>query len=146
MTSKLCVAVVDAGGVCGSPEAFLVLFSAAAGLHVTAKVEIPNPGIADITMGKDGRIFVTAGWDGRLRVFRYLQSNTNPSVKKEKRVGKLVAVLAYHQAGVNAVEFRKHDNLLASASKDKTVALWRTFETTEPKSSKCSEVKIVEPR
>lgn len=101
---------------------------------MTATVDFPNPGLADITMRHDGRIFVTAGWDGRMRVFRYMQPKSSPTekgMKKGKSPGKLVAVLAYHQGGVNAVEFRRQDNLLASASKDKTVAVWRTFETTE---------------
>lgn len=32
-------------------------------------VEMPKEGLSDLAVRKDGRLWVAAGWDGRLRVF-----------------------------------------------------------------------------
>eukprot|EP00884_Botryococcus_braunii_P007146 jgi/Botrbrau1/16432/Bobra.0142s0031.2 len=132
------------GGVCGGPESVVALFSYEAGFSITNRVELPKAGVSDIVLRTDDKIFVTAGWDGRIRVFRYMSTQKETSSKRltsSKAPGCLVTVLVYHQAGVNVVLFRKKDNLLVSGSKDRTVAVWRAFETgTHSEAPTCQDV------
>lgn len=135
--------MVCAGGVCGGPEALVTLFSYEADFSITTTVELPKPGVSDVVLRNDDKMFVTAGWDGRIRVFRYMPSKRVSSSKKlnsMKGPGDLVTVLVYHQGGVNVVLFRERDNLLVSGSKDRTIAVWRSFETV-PFEPRCSDGK-----
>jgi WD40 repeat protein len=112
----------------------VVLFSSKPDLAIESTVELPKAGISDVALRSDDKLFVTAGWDGRIRVFRYLPSEDASSGQKtssKKCPGHLITVLVYHQAGVNVVLFRT-DGLLASGGKDKTVAIWRAFELVNP--------------
>lgn len=40
-------------------------------LALTASLEVKQQGIADICIRQDQRLFATAGWDGKIRVFNY---------------------------------------------------------------------------
>lgn len=40
-------------------------------LTVLATLEVKQQGIADICIRPDQRLFATAGWDGKVRVFHY---------------------------------------------------------------------------
>jgi WD40 repeat protein len=72
-------------------------------------------GVNDIALRPDGRIFATAGWDRRVRLYE-LGGRWRP-----------LAILKHHAAAVNAVAFSECSAWLASASADKTVALWSVF-------------------
>ncbi|KAG8460984.1 hypothetical protein KFE25_010735 [Diacronema lutheri] len=72
-------------------------------------------GINDLAVRRDGRLFASGGWDRRVRVFEF-----------GKRWRPL-AVLRHHSGAVNAVDFSPCGTWLASASADKTVALWSVF-------------------
>jgi len=75
-------------------------------------------GLGDAAIRPDGRVFATAGWDGKVRVFGLPR-------------GEPLAVLRHHSGTVAAVEFSPCSRLLASAG-DATVALWDVFPPREP--------------
>ena len=65
-------------GVCGSVSTELVAFkqvkgkeSRAVRIEKTHTFHIKEPGVSDVTIRGDRRIFVSAGWDGHVRVYDY---------------------------------------------------------------------------
>lgn len=80
--------------------------------------ECSRGGISSVRFRSDQRIFATAGWDHRVRVFhsRKLQP---------------LAVLKFHTESVFGLDFSPDDALLASASKDHKLALWSVYPPTE---------------
>mmetsp|Transcript_6383 Transcript_6383/g.20743 ORF Transcript_6383/g.20743 Transcript_6383/m.20743 type:complete len:237 (-) Transcript_6383:23-733(-) len=87
-------------------------------------VEHDKEGVGGLVLRPDARIFATAGWDYRIRLFSAKPPHFKP-----------LAVLRYHDASVNAVDFSPQrpggPNLLAAASKDTKISLWRDlFPTT----------------
>ncbi|UPQ99358.1 WD40 repeat domain-containing protein [Chloropicon primus] len=86
------------------------------GIRALETFEMKQPGVSEVSIRSDGRIFVAAGWDGRVRVFDY-----------KKRAP--LAVLKYHQKNCNAVAFSPGCGLLASASEDSNIALWDIYPT-----------------
>lgn len=83
-------------------------------------VDLPQAGIADVAIRADGRLFASAGWDNKVRLYSYPR-------------GKPLAVLRYHRAGCACVVFRAGDGLLASGARDSTIALWNVFLSAEGK-------------
>lgn len=79
----------------------------------TVLYSMPHPGIDDITIRCDGRIWATAGWDGRLRLF-------------DAKKGNALAVLKHHRGGIHSVAFAQ-DGLLASGGDDRGIALWSLY-------------------
>ncbi|CAG8519492.1 5593_t:CDS:2 [Paraglomus brasilianum] len=83
-------------------------------------VSIKYPGIADVKIRSDGKIFATAGWDAKIRVF-------SKSLKP-------LAILSYHNESIYALAFStilsnedidKH--YLVGAGKDKRISLWEIY-------------------
>ena len=62
----------------------------------------------------DGKILAAGGWDRRVRLWQW-------------RKGKPLAVLKHHAGTVNAVHFSACSRWLATASDDRTVALWSLY-------------------
>jgi WD40 repeat protein len=77
--------------------------------------EMPDghPGVDDIAVRCDGKIWATGGWDGRVRLF---------DAKKRRAL----AVLKHHNGGVHTVAFAP-DGLLASAGNDRGIAIWSLY-------------------
>jgi WD40 repeat protein len=77
--------------------------------------ELPDghPGVSDIAVRIDGKIWATGGWDMRVRMF---------DAKKRKAL----AVLKHHSGSVHTVGFSA-DGLLASAGQDRGIALWSLY-------------------
>ena len=108
--------VLFAGGVEAKARAFRV----EPGLlkpHGALEVSCPSideldqhQGVGQLALRPDGKVLASAGWDYRVRIF---------SAKSLKRL----AVLRYHDASVNALDWS--DDLLATGSKDTKVAVWR---------------------
>ncbi|CAG8680683.1 11175_t:CDS:2, partial [Acaulospora colombiana] len=71
---------------------------------------IKHSGIADVKIRSDGKIFATAGWDTKIRIF------SSNSLKP-------LAILSYHRESVYALAFSKvfeqEDEISKSKSKDK---------------------------
>lgn len=71
-------------------------------------------------MSTKGELIVAGGMDGIVRVFKVRYSNNNVnSVVLEKE-------LAVHSAQINAVGFSAKDDILFSASSDKTCKVFST--------------------
>ena len=73
-------------------------------------------GVGQLSLRPDGKVLASAGWDFRVRLF---------SAKAPKF--KPLAVLKYHDAAVNALDFSDDATLLATGSKDTKIALWSLF-------------------
>ena len=68
-------------------------------------------GIASVCIRPDCRIVASGGWDRRVRLWQW-------------RKWKPLAILKQHTAGVNAVHFSRDSRWLASASSDRSIAVW----------------------
>ncbi|KAF1330187.1 Guanine nucleotide-binding protein subunit beta protein 1, partial [Globisporangium splendens] len=71
-------------------------------------------GIGAIRIRGDQRIFATAGWDHRVRVFHL-------------RKLKPLAILKYHTESVFGLDFSADSSMFVSVSKDHKVALWSIY-------------------
>ncbi|KAL3137617.1 hypothetical protein ABBQ38_004894 [Trebouxia sp. C0009 RCD-2024] len=116
----MAVAVADdgSGGICAAADNKVQCFglgSPSTLLQVLATLEVKQHGIADICIRPDQRLFATAGWDGKLRLFHH---------KKMRPL----AILQYHRKGVTALAFQPHNQRLISASRDGTIAIWSVFQ------------------
>ncbi|KAL2649823.1 hypothetical protein R1flu_017951 [Riccia fluitans] len=104
-------------GVSGSADNKLIMFSLdhnQNSFRVKKEIALLQPGIADVTIRNDRKIFATAGWDHHVRIFDY-----------HKR--RPLAVLKYHDATVTGVAFSEDRSLLVSSSDDSTIALWSIY-------------------
>ena len=78
--------------------------------------ELPVEGTACLRYRCDGRIFASAQWDGTIRIF---DAHLRP-----------LAVLRHHRQSVCGVDFAPQGGLLATSSKDMTIAIWDVFADT----------------
>lgn len=98
------------------------------------EMTINHPGIQEVKIREDKKIFATAGWDHRY-LFQAFQSHNNfiydrVRIYNWKKLTPL-AILKSHTEGVYALAFSSMStpggSLLASASKDKKIALWSIY-------------------
>lgn len=82
----------------------------------TQTVTLAAPGTSSIKYRCDGRIIVSGHWDNTMRIF-------------DQKKLKPLAVIGHHAGGVYSIAFGKGgaSTVFASASKDKTIALWDLF-------------------
>ena len=122
-----------------------------------ARLTIPKAGIDALALRPDQRIFAAGGWDGRVRVFHYgkakpltilkvafcsvrvamHENSTLPAdtslpngfeePNKSPSLTQHPLDTQYHTAAVTGLAFAKDGNMLASCSRDSTIALWRVF-------------------
>ncbi|XP_017768233.1 PREDICTED: guanine nucleotide-binding protein subunit beta-like protein 1 [Nicrophorus vespilloides] len=109
-------------GVCVGASKMLQIFTIDKSLKMCLKteIEITNEGCNVVRLREDKKIFVTGGWDGRLRVFSW----------KSLR---LLAVLDEHKLGVSDVQFSAfpakgwNKKIIAASSGDGTISLWSLY-------------------
>lgn len=84
-------------------------------MKILKEITVNHGGISDIKVRKDRKIFATAGWDHRIRIFNF------------KKLSPL-AILKGHTENVLSIDFspflQNEGNLLASGSKDKRILIW----------------------
>lgn len=72
-----------------------------------------NKGCTCVTISSTGRLLVSGGVEGQVRVWRITPESQS-----------LVGVLKQHSASVATVDFNKFDNEVLSASSDGTCIIW----------------------
>lgn len=75
-------------------------------------IDIPFPGCNAVAIRSDGKLFVTGGWDGKLRYFSL-------------KTGKLLAIIDHHFDAISSITFTS--NSLLAASSDGTISLWTLY-------------------
>jgi WD40 repeat protein len=124
----LCLDVLPDGseGVSGSAGSLLQRFAlnwAKGTLTITKTVTIPNDGVSDVLIRADQRVFASAGWDHRVRLFSW-------------KTSKPLAVLVPHTETIHGLAFAEGpwtkgppnaSSWFASCSKDGTVALFDVY-------------------
>jgi WD40 repeat protein len=84
---------------------------------------LPQEGVGDICIRDDGRIATVATWEGTTRIYHV-------------RTGKQLAVLKHHKRAVTAASFQPGGKCLATAGRDRVIALWNIPEV--PRNSRRS--------
>eukprot|EP01119_Soliformovum_irregulare_P021506 TRINITY_DN7173_c0_g1_i1.p1 TRINITY_DN7173_c0_g1~~TRINITY_DN7173_c0_g1_i1.p1 ORF type:complete len:164 (-),score=38.26 TRINITY_DN7173_c0_g1_i1:52-543(-) len=83
-------------------------------IRVVKELEVNKGGISEVRYRHDNKIFASAGWDHRVRI--YHSTKLTP-----------LAILKWHTATLNAIDFCRDTNLLASAGKDSSIAIWSIY-------------------
>ena len=110
-------------GIIGTASEKIYVFTIKSDMNISIVKEltITNAGVSSCAIRPDGKLFVTGGWDSRIRLF---------SSKKCKPL----AVLMYHKKTVECIAYSKGDVeelnggfALAAGSFDTSVSLWNIF-------------------
>lgn len=111
---------VDANGtkgISGSAETSIMSFSIdyeSNNIKIEKKLSIKHEGISDVAVRPDGKLLATAGWDGRVRIYR-------------RETGKPLAVLKYHSKSASCSIFSPRTYMIATSSSDGTIALYDLY-------------------
>lgn len=109
-------------GICGNASNILQIFTVDKNFTITLKCEISikNDGCNIVKLRPDRKIFVSGGWDGRLRLFSW----------KSLR---LLVVLAEHRNSITDVQFTEkfvelwNSNIMAASGADGMISLWNLY-------------------
>ena len=104
------------GVVVGSDNKVLVIDEE---LKLLKAREVTNSGLSSVMVRGDGKLVVTGGWDGRLRLFSWLKPrNLKP-----------LAVLQFHQEAVESLISSCSDSkqLIVAGGKDGKISVWDIY-------------------
>ena len=121
----VCRCVVGTAGACTS----VLDVDAAAGVCTrVAALALPRPGVGDAAVRRaDGRVFATAGWDRRVRLYALGCGSSGTSGSGGGGRVRPLATLRYHTASATSVDFAPAESVLASAARDTCIALWKMY-------------------
>lgn len=85
-------------------------------LQVLREMSLQTKGTSDLAWRSDGKIIVSAGWDGVVSVWQ--------GKRTEKALLRKVAALKWHDSSVHCLAFSDDDQLIVTGGKDRTVAVW----------------------
>lgn len=115
---RVCRCVV---GTSGARTRVLDIDAAAGVCTAVAACALPRPGVGDVAVRRsDGRVFATAGWDRRVRLYALGCGAAEGRVRP-------LATLRYHTASATSVDFAPAESVLASAARDTCIALWKMY-------------------
>lgn len=108
MALALDASVAPAGGAAGSAEDSVVVFKLDHGtppkISIRHAIELKRQGIADLAVRPDGKLLVTAGWDGRVRAYKYRSGRPLAILKVRRGVGWLGRGRGLLQAGLQLLQ------------------------------------------
>lgn len=110
-------------GVCGGSADKLSVFSIDRNTHQLlpkSDIAIKNAGVHRVRIRKDLKVFASAGWDGRLRIFSW--KSLRPLAVLTEHKGELLDV-AYSEAKVTMW----NAPVMAAAGKDGQISLWDLY-------------------
>ena len=84
----------------------------------TEYINIPSKGINSVSFRADGRLIVTGGWDGSIRLFRL------------KTLTPLAVLNTPHTEGIQSIAFTMVENgfhYFAAGSKDSRISIWNMY-------------------
>ena len=106
------------GVVVGSEDKVLVLDDK---LKLVTTRQVTNAGMSRAVVRGDGKVLVTGGWDGRLRLFSWLKPHKL----------KALAVLQFHQESVESLtsscEGQDGKHLIVAGGKDGKISVWDIY-------------------
>uniref|UniRef100_A0A6P7F9J6 Guanine nucleotide-binding protein subunit beta-like protein 1 isoform X1 n=2 Tax=Diabrotica virgifera virgifera TaxID=50390 RepID=A0A6P7F9J6_DIAVI len=108
--------------VCGAASNMLQVFTIDSSYQMALKAEvsITNEGCNIVKLRPDGKVLVSGGWDGRLRVFSW-------------RTLRILAVLAEHKNTIMDIQYSPHpvnywkSNIMAACGGDGVISLWNLY-------------------
>ena len=83
-------------------------------LSIPTTGDAEHGGVQSVSVRPDGKLLASGGWDRRVRLWQWGK-------------WKPLAVLQQHTGTVNAVHFSACSRYMASASNDKTIAIWNLY-------------------
>lgn len=110
-------------GLCGGSSNILQLFSidkTSFVIKLKCEITLTNEGCNVVKYRHDGKLFVSGGWDGRVRLYSC----------KTLRV---LAVLTQHKSAITDVQFSPHilkywnSKIMAVSGADGTISLWNLY-------------------
>lgn len=95
-------------------------------LRVTelGRLSVPHDGLAEVVLRDDDRLFATAGWDHRVRLFSCADMSPLAVLKEHTATVQCVAMTARNERGVQ-------EGIIASGSKDGKVAVYQLYPEEE---------------
>jgi WD40 repeat protein len=87
------------------------------------RIVVPHEGLAEVVLREDGRLFATAGWDHRVRLFETHTLQPLAILKEHTETVQCVAM----NGKQNGIQESYQSGLIATGSKDAKIALYQLY-------------------